>query len=369
MEKYRLDECCEILDSQRIPITGADRVAGEYPYYGANGIQDYVADYIFDDELVLLAEDGGNFGSKSKPIAYRVSGKCWVNNHAHVLKPKEMIDVDFLCYSLMFYNVDGMVNGATRQKLTQAAMRQMTIPKVEFSEQLVIVNKMKTVQGIIAARKQQLVELDILIKARFVEMFGDPVSNPYGYDKVRLSELADIKIGPFGSLLHKEDYIENGHPLLNPSHIIDGKVVPDRKLSISDEKYEELSAYQLQAGDVVMGRRGEMGRCAVVENEGFLCGTGSMVIRTKGEVTADFLQKIISFPAFKKTIEDMAVGQTMPNLNVPIVSSFQIIKPPIEVQNRYYEFVDQVDKSKAVVQKGLDEAQMLFDSLMQQYFG
>lgn len=72
----------------RVPITASDREEGEYPYYGANGIQDHVADYIFDDELVLLAEDGGNFGSKERPIAYRVSGKCWVNNHAHVLKAK-----------------------------------------------------------------------------------------------------------------------------------------------------------------------------------------------------------------------------------------------------------------------------------------
>ena len=91
----KLGEVCEVLDSKRVPITAANRVSGQYP--------DYVADYIFDDELVLLAEDGGNFGSKEKPIAYRVSGKCWVNNHAHVLKPKAVIDVDYLCYSLMFF--------------------------------------------------------------------------------------------------------------------------------------------------------------------------------------------------------------------------------------------------------------------------
>ena len=96
MNKWLLEDCCEILDSMRVPITASDRVEGPYPYYGANGIQDHVSDYIFDDELVLLAEDGGNFGSKDRPIAYRVSGKCWVNNHAHVLKPKNMIDVDYL---------------------------------------------------------------------------------------------------------------------------------------------------------------------------------------------------------------------------------------------------------------------------------
>lgn len=102
MEHITIEECCDILDSRRIPITASERRNGRYPYYGANGIQDYVADYIFDDELVLLAEDGGNFGSKTRPIAYRVSGKCWVNNHAHVLKPMANVDVDYLCYSLMF---------------------------------------------------------------------------------------------------------------------------------------------------------------------------------------------------------------------------------------------------------------------------
>ena len=148
MEMMLLEDCCDILDSMRVPITAANREEGPYPYYGANGIQDHVAGYLFDDELVLLAEDGGNFGSKERPIAYRVSGKCWVNNHAHVLKPKDGLNVDYLCFSLMFYNTDGLVNGATRQKLTQAMMRKMLIPKRTISEQLEIVDKLKRVVSV-----------------------------------------------------------------------------------------------------------------------------------------------------------------------------------------------------------------------------
>ena len=227
-------------------------------------------------------------------------------------------------------------------------LKELNFEYPDSRRQLDVVNILDKVAAVIDNRQLQLQKLDNLVKARFVEMFGDPVANPHGFDKVALSELADIKIGPFGSLLHKEDYIEGGHALLNPSHIIDGKVAPDYKLTVSAQKYEELSAYHLKSGDVVMGRRGEMGRCAVVPSDGYLCGTGSLMIRTKGEVTADYIQKIISFPSFKKTIEDMAVGQTMPNLNVPIVSNFQIIKPPIEVQKSYYTFVEQVDKSKVV---------------------
>ena len=292
-----------------------------------------------------------------------------------ILRPKtEEVNPYYLSYFLKSDSVYRLVSlnyisGTALKRIILRGIKKIPVELPCIEEQGYRVNLLNSLCRIIRQRKQELLLLDDLIKARFVELFGDPVSNPYGYDKVALSELADIKIGPFGSLLHKEDYIEGGHPLLNPSHIIDGKVSPDDKLTISDEKYEELSAYQLKTGDVVMGRRGEMGRCAVVPSEGFLCGTGSILIRTKGAVTADYIQKIISFPSFKKTIEDMAVGQTMPNLNVPIVSGFQIIKPPMKVQDSYYAFVEQVDKSKFVVQKSLDETQILFDSLMQKYFG
>ena len=236
--------------------------------------------------------------------------------------------------------------GVAQLNISLKDINDLEIPLPEIGKQIEYANSFKKVEKLIYTRQYQLQKLDELVKARFVELFGDPISNPHGFDKVDLSELADIKIGPFGSLLHKGDYIEGGYALLNPSHIIDGKIAPDSELTVSREKYEELSAYHLKAGDVVMGRRGEMGRCAVVPCDGYLCGTGSLLIRTKGDVTADYIQKIISFPSFKKAIEDMAVGQTMPNLNVPIVSRFQIIKPPIEVQHSYYAFVEQTDKSK-----------------------
>jgi len=252
---------------------------------------------------------------------------------------------------------------------TDEYISRYEVVEIDIKEQINICDKLDKLYEIIKLRQRELEELDNLIKARFVELFGDPIENSHGYDKVALSELAEIKIGPFGSLLHKEDYIEGGHALVNPSHIIEGKVAPDNKLTISEEKYQELSAYHLKNGDVVMGRRGEMGRCAVVLCDGYLCGTGSLLIRTKGRVTADYIQKIISFPSYKKMIEDMAVGQTMPNLNVPIVSNFQIIKPPMEIQDSYYKFIEQVDKLKLLIQKSINETQLLYDSLMQKYFG
>ena len=289
-----------------------------------------------------------------------------------VLHPnKDICSSRYLMYALRGKRmyIESRAKGVAQKGIYLKEVADIELQVPEISEQNAIVEVLDKSALIMKFYQQQLQKLDELVKARFVELFGDPISNPHGFEKVDLSELADIKIGPFGSLLHKEDYIEGGYALLNPSHIIDGKIAPDSKLTVSREKYEELSAYHLKAGDVVMGRRGEMGRCAVVPCDGYLCGTGSLLIRTKGDVTADYIQKIISFPSFKKAIEDMAVGQTMPNLNVPIVSRFQIIKPPIEIQHSYYAFVEQTDKTKVAVQKALDEAQLLFDSLMQKYFG
>lgn len=270
--------------------------------------------------------------------------------------------------AMQYYKENLRGTTARRRSIPADLLLELSFPLPPMEEQRKIAAVLDKVSDLIAKRRQQLEKLDLLVKARFVEMFGDPVSNPLDWEKVALSDLADISIGPFGSLLHKEDYILGGHPLVNPSHIIDGKICPDDKLTISDKKYNELEPYHLKVNDVVMGRRGEMGRCAVVYDSGLLCGTGSLIIRTKGFVTADFLQKILSFPSFKKTIEDMAVGQTMPNLNVSIVANFQIIKPPLKIQNEHYNFIEKIETAKSTINESLTKLETLKKALMQEYF-
>ena len=338
--RVKLEDVCE-RGSSNLKQSDVCEMSGDYPIYGASGYIGNVDFYHQEKPYVAVVKDGAGIGRTTLHPA-----KSSVIGTMQYLIPKENVLPEYLFYVVSYMHLEKYFTGATIPHIYFKDYKNEEFNLDSIEKQAGIVDVLGRCQQVIEKRKQEMQLLDDLIKARFVEMFGDPVANPYGYEKVALSELAEIKIGPFGSLLHKEDYIEGGHALLNPSHIIDGKVTPDNKLTISAEKFLELSAYHLKKDDVVLGRRGEMGRCAVVPCDGYLCGTGSLVIRKKGEVTADYIQKIISFPSFKKLIEDMAVGQTMPNLNVPIVSNFQIIKPPMGIQNSYYRFVEQVDKSK-----------------------
>lgn len=324
-------------------------MSGPYPYYGANGVQDYVADYIFDDELVLLAEDGGNFGSKTRPIAYRVSGKCWVNNHAHVLKPMASMDVDYLCYSLMFYDTGELVNGATRQKLTQTAMRKMLIPQRSLQEQKRIVCELNKVQSIISARQQQLQKLDELVKARFIELFGDPELNPRGLPVLPWNAVFLTTTGKLDS----NAMVENGrYPFF----------------TCAKESYK-IDSYAFDCEALLLAGNNAAGIYDVKHYKGkFNAYQRTYVLRLMNEKW--------SYILFKRQLEDklqylqsQSKGTNTRYLTLGILNELHFVVPPVAEQEQFAAFVEQTDKSKVAVQKALDEAQLLFDSLMQKYFG
>ena len=341
----KLEDVCEILDSRRVPITAKDRKAGTYPYYGANGLQDYVADYIFDDELVLLAEDGGNFGSKERPIAYRVSGKCWVNNHAHVLKAKPNMHVDYLCYALMFYDTEGLVNGATRQKLTQAAMRQMVIPYRDMTEQLQIIKKISQIVRSIEKRKEELQLLDQLVKSRFIDLFGDPMTDVSKWSTSTIGEQFNVTSGGTPATGEKA-YWENGTiPWIGSNMCQDTILSENDGKFITEEGYTHSSAKWFHKGTVLVALVGAtIGKTALLR---FDTTTNQNIAAIDVNDNAAFSSEFVFYHMQMLYSKFMEIGSGKFKMaNQGFIRQLPLICPPIELQEQFAAFVEQTDKSK-----------------------
>lgn len=177
---------------------------------------------------------------------------------------------------------------------------------------------------------------------------------PKDWELARLGTVANFRTGPFGSALHKSDYVYGGIPVINPMQIIDGKIVNTPRMAISETAAQKLSEFRLFEHDIVIGRRGEMGRCAVVQlnQSGWLCGTGSMIVRPDARLESRFAQRILSSPPVIAAIEATSVGTTMINLNQGTLSNLQIPIPPTYAEQQ-------------AIAETLSDADALIDSVEQ----
>ena len=168
----RFDSICENLDSQRIPIASAERKVGPYPYYGASGIVDYVENYIFDEDLLLISEDGANLVMRSTPIAFSISGKTWVNNHAHVVRFEHLSTQKYIEMCFELRDISDSITGSAQPKFNQAKLNEILFPlppldlQNQFADFVAQVDKSKLVV------QKSLEQLEILKKALMQEYFG-----------------------------------------------------------------------------------------------------------------------------------------------------------------------------------------------------
>lgn len=194
-------------------------------------------------------------------------------------------------------------------------------------------------------------------------------------DIVEISAIVkDIRIGPFGTALHKEDYIDNGIPVINPQHIKNNSITPSTKITVTQDKAMELSAYQLKANDIVMGRRGEMGRVAAIteKESGWICGTGSIRFRLKDEFDADFYAKILSSPSVVHYLEENATGTTMKNLNEEIVRHIPVPRitrqTQADITNNLENSLSVCDNIKETIENALQQAEAMRQSILKKAF-
>ena len=275
-----------------------------------------------------------------------------------------------LLYMYLFYYCISQKNvfiekgkGGAQPNISQIILKQHPIPLPPLSEQQRIVERIEELFAKLDEAKERLQEVAdsfavrkaaILHKAFTGELIGKQVT-----ELVPLENLVDlIKIGPFGSSLHESDYIENGIPLVNPKHIVQQRIVPQSKISISDEKAEELSSYKLKENDIVLGRRGEMGRCAPISNreENWICGTGSMIIRLKKEYDAKLYSLILGSQATVTYLENSAVGSTLKNLNEKIVRKIPVPQFSNEEQHEIVRLIDDLLARERAAQQAAEQA-------------
>ena len=267
------------------------------------------------------------------------------------------------------FRIRRLVNGI---HLYPKDVARLQIPLPPLVEQKRIARILDAADALRDKRREALAQLSTFLRSTFLDMFGDPVTNPLGWDVRELNRTkSKVQIGPFGSLLHKEDYIVDGVPLVNPMHIVSGQIHVGNEQTVSEQKASTLSNYRLQTGDVVMGRRGEMGRCAIVSDAeaGMLCGTGSLFVRPHpDELTSLFLAMTFSSESMKRVLERLSQGVTMPNLNRTMIEGLKVGLPPLDLQYRFAAIVESIKNQKASQRAHLAELDTLFASLQSRAF-
>ena len=256
--------------------------------------------------------------------------------------------------------------------LNKATLSQIRIYVHAYEDQKRIVELLDKVSSIISKRKQELVELDDLIKARFVEMFGDPETNSKGWAEISLSE----KLNVLGGYAFKSDQFEEtgGIPVLRIGNINSGYFKPVNMVYWKEDR--SLERYAMYPGDLVMSLTGTVGK----DDYGNVCILGNAYemyylnqrnakLELKDGLDKYYLAELLKFSQVKKKLTGISRGVRQANISNKDILNLVAPIPPMELQQQFANFVEQIAKSKATVQKALDETQLLFDSLMQQYFG
>lgn len=260
-----LGDVCDILDSRRKPITKSDRVSGSYPYYGATGILDHVHEYLFDEALILLGEDGAKWGAMEQS-AFSATGKYWVNNHAHVIRPhRDRLLDNWLIYYLNYSDLSPFISGLTVPKLNQGQMREIPIPVPPLPEQQRIVAKLDAAFAALA-EAQANVERNLANARELFESYLNGVFEGKEWEMKRLEDICIIGDGNHSSNYpRKDELVEEGVPFIRATNMVNGRISGEDMRFLSHAKHAQLKKGHLKTGDVLITNRGEIGKTAIVD--------------------------------------------------------------------------------------------------------
>jgi len=298
-------------------------------------------------------------------------GKALLNQHIFKVDfDKAEIEKNYFVYAVRrkLNEMASKTHGATMKHIVKKDFDATLIPYPSLEIQAEISNNLDRVSRIISAREKELRKLDELIKARFVEMFGDMVLNPNGWDQYQLGEVCDVRDGTHDS----PQYYTEGYPLVTSKNLSGGKIDFTDCSLICEDDYQKINQRsKVDYGDILMPMIGTVGNPVIVDLKPEFAIKNVALIKFKedSKVLNIFVKTLLESDYFDNAVISKVRGGTQKFISLGDIRKLEIFLPPIEDQESFGEFVKQVDKSKVAVKKALDETKLLFDSLMQEYFG
>ena len=363
-----LAELIECLDNKRVPLNAEQRskIQGQIPYYGANGQLDSINQYLFDEKLLLLAEDGGAWGLKQR-CAYQINGKSWINNHAHVLRMKESICMGYLMHFLNYSDLSKYITGTTRGKLNRKSMDKINVvlPPLQYQKKIVAI--LEKAERLKEWRKESDELTDEFLKSIFLKMFGDPVSNPKGWDTEKIGKIAKVKTGGTPDRAIKE-YWENGNIPWVKTTEIKGKTIVGAEEYITERGFNNSNATIIPKNSLLIAMygqgktRGKTAKLGLDTTTNQACAA----LLPSDNYISDFLLHLLKLSYHD--LRDLGRGGNQPNLNLSIIKNFNVYLPPTELQQKFASIVQQVEQLRKHQNQSRQHIDDLFNVLMQKAF-
>ncbi|EBX9238048.1 type I restriction endonuclease StySJI subunit S [Salmonella enterica] len=382
--KAQLEDIVEILDSMRIPVNNKERqerIEGKdfnklYPYYGATGEVGKIDDFIFDEELIALGEDGVPFFDGQKNKAYMLYGKTWVNNHAHVLKAIQGLSHNkFLCYFLNQFDYHDYVNGGTRLKLTQANMRKIPVHFAPFSEQKIIAEKLDKLLTQVDSTKARLEQIPQILK-RFRQAVLVSAVNGKFQAESSSKECCTIDSlcltsfdGPFGSKLKTSDYTNSGVRVVRLENIGHLEFNSEKETYISHEKYKSLYSNTLKENDLIFSSfvDEDVRVCLIPQSEEiFINKADCFCLRVDPSLASPYyLALVLASKTSYEQIKEKVQGITRPRINLRTLRSLKFDIPDLKEQHEIVRRVEQLFAYADTIEKQVNSALTRVNSLTQ----
>ena len=383
VEWKKLGEVCEVLDNKRKPISKKDRVSGKYPYYGANGVQDYVNNYIFDGQFILMGEDGSVINKDKSPVLHWIDGaKIWVNNHAHVLAQMDSrYNLKFIYYYLSKLDVSQTVRG-TPPKINQANMRNLEIPIPSLKTQEKIVKTLdKFTEYVTELQAELQAELqyrtnqyeyyrNMLLSEEYLNKLSKKLLDVSegGTNRLCCTTLGDIGKFTRGNGLQKSDFASHGKPVIHYGQIYTkyGFETNEVISFVSEELFEKLR--KARQGDILMATTSEniedVGKCVVWTGNEEIGFSGDMYSYRTTE-NPKYIAYYFQTAEFQKQKEKKVTGTKLIRIHGDDMEKFSIQLPPISLQNKIVEILDKfqaiLSETKGLLPKEIEERQKQYE--------